>query len=62
MFVKARLLISFVMVAVLLVSCEKRELVDTGAPDFTLETLDGRDVNLYRLKGKPIILYFFASW
>jgi thiol-disulfide isomerase/thioredoxin len=36
--------------------------VGTFAPDFTLPTLDGRDVTLSSLRGKPVVLTFFASW
>jgi cytochrome oxidase Cu insertion factor (SCO1/SenC/PrrC family) len=32
------------------------------APDFTVTDLKGKEINLFRLKGDPIILYFFASW
>lgn len=33
-----------------------------AAPDFTAQTLDGRAVQLSALRGKPVVLYFFASW
>ncbi|WP_332650312.1 TlpA family protein disulfide reductase [Lysinibacillus sp. 54212] len=32
------------------------------APDFTLKTLDGESVTLSALKGKKVILNFWASW
>jgi thiol-disulfide isomerase/thioredoxin len=32
------------------------------APDFYVETLKGEDVSLAALKGKPVLLNFFASW
>jgi peroxiredoxin len=32
------------------------------APDFTLETIDGQTVTLSSLRGKPVILNFWASW
>ena len=32
------------------------------APDFTLKTLDGREVVLSKLKGKVILLDFWATW
>ena len=38
-------------------------LVGSSAPDFSLKTLDGREVKLssYRRKG-PVVLAFWASW
>ncbi|MFN7916739.1 MAG: TlpA disulfide reductase family protein [Vicinamibacterales bacterium] len=32
------------------------------APDVTLRTLDGHDVHLASLKGKVVLVDFFASW
>lgn len=32
------------------------------APDFTLSELDGRKVSLRELRGKIVLLNFFASW
>lgn len=32
------------------------------APDFTLETLAGETVNLHKLRGKKVILNFWATW
>ncbi|MGB9627175.1 MAG: peroxiredoxin family protein [Thermodesulfobacteriota bacterium] len=32
------------------------------APDFTLSTLDGGEITLSKLKGKPILLDFWATW
>jgi cytochrome c biogenesis protein CcmG, thiol:disulfide interchange protein DsbE len=37
-------------------------LKDTPAPDFTLRTLDGEQVRLSDLRGKPVVLNFWASW
>lgn len=38
--------------------------IKTGqtAPDFTLETLDGDQVTLSKLKGKKVVLNFWATW
>ncbi len=32
------------------------------APDFTLQTLDGQQVSLSQLRGKPIWINFWATW
>lgn len=37
-------------------------LKDAGAPDFSLRTLDGVEVRLSDLRGKPVVLNFWASW
>lgn len=34
----------------------------TAAPDFTLETLDGRSMRLSDLRGKAVLLNFWATW
>jgi peroxiredoxin len=36
--------------------------VDVPAPDFTLNTLDGKPVSLKDLRGKPVLINFWASW
>jgi len=32
------------------------------APSFVLDTLDGRELHLAQLRGKPVVLNFWASW
>lgn len=32
------------------------------APDFAVSTLDGRQITLASLKGRPFLLHFFATW
>jgi thiol-disulfide isomerase/thioredoxin len=34
----------------------------TLAPDFTLKTLDGKDVTLSSLRGKAVMVNFWATW
>lgn len=34
----------------------------TTAPDFTLKTLNGQEITLSKLKGKVILLDFWATW
>ncbi|MGI8824269.1 MAG: TlpA family protein disulfide reductase [Chloroflexota bacterium] len=37
-------------------------LLNHRAPAFTLTSLDGRRVSLAHLRGKPVVLNFWASW
>lgn len=37
-------------------------LVNQPAPDFELKTLEGERVRLSELRGKPVVLNFWASW
>lgn len=43
---------------------EATTLIHVGdvAPDFTVEMLDGRRVTLSELRGKPVLLIFWATW
>ncbi|MBD3866988.1 MAG: TlpA family protein disulfide reductase [Acidobacteria bacterium] len=34
----------------------------TRAPDFTLNTLEGKPVSLSEFRGKPVVLEFWATW
>ena len=38
------------------------QLIDKPAPDFDLESLDGRRVSLASYRGKPVAVTFWASW
>lgn len=33
-----------------------------AAPDFKLKTIDGREARLSELKGRPVVLMFWATW
>lgn len=37
-------------------------LVGGPAPDFTLTSLDGKDIRLRDLRGQPVVVNFWASW
>jgi cytochrome c biogenesis protein CcmG/thiol:disulfide interchange protein DsbE len=40
-----------------------RKVKETGtAPDFTLKTLEGQEIGLASLKGKVVLLDFWATW
>ncbi len=41
---------------------EKRLAIGQKVPDISLENPSGKAVALYSLSGKPVILYFWASW
>jgi cytochrome c biogenesis protein CcmG/thiol:disulfide interchange protein DsbE len=36
--------------------------VGSRAPDFTLPTTDGKTLTLSSLRGRPVVVVFFASW
>jgi cytochrome c biogenesis protein CcmG/thiol:disulfide interchange protein DsbE len=36
--------------------------IGSVAPDFTLATLDGEPISLAELRGRPVIVNFWASW
>ncbi|WP_299389808.1 TlpA disulfide reductase family protein [uncultured Gelidibacter sp.] len=40
----------------------KKTMLDEEAPAFTLKDMDGKDVSLASLKGKTVILDFWATW
>ncbi len=47
----------------LLSQCGKEKESPAGlAPDFTLKTLDGQEITLSQLKGKVVLLDFWATW
>ena len=44
------------------VSAPGRVSVGDEAPDFTLRSLDGRDVSLSDYRGKKLVVFMWASW
>ena len=44
------------------VSIKSSPLIGNEAPEFTLKLFDGGELSLADLKGKPVLLNFWASW
>lgn len=40
----------------------QKDMVEGSAPGFEAVLLDGRDVSLEQYQGKPLLIYFWASW
>ena len=41
---------------------EETKLTGQPAPNFTAKTLDGKSVSLRSLRGKPVVVDFWATW
>jgi len=54
----------FIVLTLLIVSCSTKtvDLIGKQAPAFTIKTFGGETIEPGALKGKPVLLYFFASW
>ncbi len=50
------------MIAALEKGPRRHRLELTEAPDFTLPALDGNSVNLHSLRGKTVVIDFWATW
>ena len=50
------------LILLLIIACKGKEVVGTPAVDFTLNKINGGQISFSEIKGKPTILYFFASW
>ncbi len=42
--------------------CRGKDVTGKPAIDFSLAAIDGGQINYSELKGRPVLLYFFASW
>jgi len=42
--------------------CVNKEKESAWAPDFTLKSLNGQEITLSRLRGKVVLLDFWATW
>jgi len=60
---RSTLLLAVIAAAVLAGSCTRGLPPEFLAPDFTLEDLyTGKEIHLAEYQGRPVLLYFFASW
>jgi cytochrome c biogenesis protein CcmG/thiol:disulfide interchange protein DsbE len=60
---QASLLAAVAAVALVLGGCGQQTAApEAGAPDFSFTALDGQTVSLAALRGKPVLLNFWASW
>ena len=60
---KYYLLLLFMSVTTLMASCSQGPPVPFPAFDFTVEDIfTGQEIHLEDLKGRPVLVYFFASW
>ena len=56
-------LLRLLFLLIFLTSCGKgQSLINNKAPDFKLNMIEGGQIGFNELSGKPLILYFFASW
>lgn len=53
---------SAILLASLVAQQKQSPLIGKTAPDFTLPTIDGKKIRLADLKGKVVLLNFFAHW
>jgi len=61
-FLKQFVILSLCMALAFLPQCGKKVKESGSAPDFTLKTLEGQDISLNSLKGKVVVLDFWATW
>lgn len=59
---KHRFLIIPVLILLTILGCSVEEYIGIATPDMTLTDLDGNKIILSELKGKRIVLDFWATW
>ncbi len=55
-------LIAVGALGIIFFSLQMPQAEKTMAPDFTAKTIEGKTISLSGMRGKPIFLYFGASW
>jgi thiol-disulfide isomerase/thioredoxin len=61
-FMKRGLILSFLLVLFLFAVCNAQSIQPQKAPNFSLKSYDGKIVELAKLKGKVVIVNFWATW
>jgi cytochrome c biogenesis protein CcmG/thiol:disulfide interchange protein DsbE len=61
-FFKGILIFSLCLALAFLPQCGRKVKESGAAPDFTLKTLEGEQMTLTSLKGKVVLLDFWATW
>jgi thiol-disulfide isomerase/thioredoxin len=59
---KRSIMFSFILVLMLFAVNNAQSLRPQKAPNFSLKTYDGKTVELAKLKGKVVIVNFWATW
>jgi peroxiredoxin len=55
-------ILNLVIVSCELFDIESNPQINQPAPDFTLVTLGGKEVQLSQFRGKPVLVNFWATW
>jgi cytochrome c biogenesis protein CcmG/thiol:disulfide interchange protein DsbE len=59
---KRGLILSFIFVLFIVVVSNAQSIQPQRAPNFSLQTRDGKTVELAKLKGKVVVVNFWATW
>lgn len=62
MILNPKKLLYLISLLFLIYGCKGKEVIGTQAVDFTLSGINGGQISYSELKGRPVLLYFFASW
>ncbi|RPI06146.1 MAG: TlpA family protein disulfide reductase [Ignavibacteriae bacterium] len=59
---KRGLLITILLGVFFIATCNAQSLTQQKAPNFVLKSLDGKNIELAKLKGKVVVVNFWATW